>query len=157
MVVTVITVTMGDEIKVTGVSTVEMRRDVFFTKLTAIEQKHAEELEALRKKHEERVRTLCKYSDWNGDDKKAVQKAKADTAMLQREKADDEAAAKGWYRKRIDGDETGDDSGDESEHESGDDHGSSDDEAAAAAKGWYRERIDGVDRWWSTGNGKPWW
>ena len=25
----------------------------------------------------------------------------------------------------------------------------------AAAKGWYRVRIDGVDRWWSTGNGKP--
>ena len=43
---------------------------------------------------------------------KAVEKAKADAALA---KADDEAAAKGWYR----------------------------------------ERIDGVDRWWSTGNGKP--
>ena len=29
------------------------------------------------------------------------------------------------------------------------------DDEESAAKGWYRERIDGVNRWWSTGNGKP--
>ena len=50
---------------VAGVSTVEIRRNVFFTKLTTIEQLYAEELEALRNKHAARVRTLCKYSDWS--------------------------------------------------------------------------------------------